>query len=123
MKILVLDTWVLVLVLTCTWRFEVLDLLVLGVLISSKVLVLTCTWCFEILDLLVLGVLNQVKYLYLLVLGVLSTWPNPVDYKNIHTHNLKGFSIKMMQYITGYLSDLISQNIYWEIKITIFPYL
>ena len=75
MKILVLDTWVLV--LTCTWRFEVLDLLVLGVLISSKVLVLTCTWCFEILDLLVLGVLNQVKYLYLLVLGVLSTWPNP----------------------------------------------
>ena len=77
MKILVLDTWVLELVLTCTWRFEVLDLLVLGVLISSKVLVLTCTWCFEILDLLVLGVLNQVKYLYLLVLGVLSTWPNP----------------------------------------------
>ena len=77
MEILVFDTWVLVLVLTCTWRFEVLDLLVLGVLISSKVLVLTCTWCFEILDLLVLGVLNQVKYLYLLVLGVLSTWPNP----------------------------------------------
>ena len=35
-----------------------------------------------------------------------------IDYQNIHIHNPEGLSFKMMQYTTGYLSDLISQNIY-----------